>query len=154
MWSLNWYKTSLAPTCASTTHWGAAGYLAENPQCKAASIKEKNYWESVVSGRDLERRRMCALLDPLTGPPRSPMVPLNRDWRQRSHRQELLCSSSWEPSELPDSQSSSFQDEDSSSHESFIYFLFFSESQLSYRTLFGNINGNGLLRDLGGSVQA
>lgn len=33
-------------------------------------------------------------------------------------------------------------------------FLFFSESQLSYRTLFGNINGNGLLRDLGGSVQA
>lgn len=75
---------------------------------------------------------MCAVPDPLSGPPCSPMVSLHRVLRQRRHPQaslqELLCSSFWEPSELPDSLSSSFQDEDCRSHESF-----FSESQLACR---------------------
>lgn len=128
VWSLNWYKTSLASPCASTARWGATDYLAENPDCKATAIKQ-NYWKSVVQGKRFGEEKGCVLCLTLclvlhalpwclyTGTKEAP-----------ASLQELLCSLSWEPSELPDSLSSSFQDEDCRSHESF-----FSESQLACR---------------------
>lgn len=93
---------------------------------------------------------MCALLDPLTGPPRSPIMSLHRDLRQRRRRQVFRNYFVVHPGSTASFLTHSLVLSKMKTARAMSHF--FLKVNWLTGTFFGRINGNDRLRDLGGSI--